>query len=96
MTGKQFKAAREAMGLSVSQLADKLDVNRSTIFRIEQTGCTRVMQLAMERLADRWQGEQLMRDLANGMSVTQNGKRIDPSNFYLSPPTVFPKWEQGS
>ena len=39
------------MGLSVSALADKLDVNRSTIFRIEQTECTRVMALAMERLA---------------------------------------------
>jgi DNA-binding XRE family transcriptional regulator len=50
MTGKQFKAAREAMGLSVSQLADKLDVNRSTIFRIEQDGCTRVMELAMENV----------------------------------------------
>ena len=51
MTGKQFKAAREAMGLSVSQLADKLDVNRSTIFRIEQDGCTAVMARAMRDLA---------------------------------------------
>jgi DNA-binding XRE family transcriptional regulator len=56
MTGEQFKAAREAMGLSVSQLASKLDLNRSTIFRIEQTGCTRVMALAMERLVDCWRG----------------------------------------
>jgi DNA-binding XRE family transcriptional regulator len=52
LTGAEFKAARKAMGLSVSQLADILDVNRSTIFRIEQTFCTRVMELAMERLLD--------------------------------------------
>jgi predicted transcriptional regulator len=52
MTGDQFKAAREAMGLSVSQLADKLDVNRSTIFRMEERGTTRITALAMERLAD--------------------------------------------
>jgi DNA-binding XRE family transcriptional regulator len=57
MTGDQFKAAREAMGLSVSQLADKLDVNRSTIFRIEQTGCTRVMSLAMAALTHERNGK---------------------------------------
>jgi transcriptional regulator with XRE-family HTH domain len=56
MTGEQFKAARKAMGLSVSQLADLLDVNRSTIFRMEERGTTRITELAMERLADRWQG----------------------------------------
>jgi len=51
MTGDQFKAAREAMGLSVSQLADKLDVNRSTIFRMEERGTTRITALAMTALA---------------------------------------------
>ena len=57
MTGNQFKAAREAMGLSVSQLADKLDVNRSTIFRIEQDGCTVVMSRAMMDVANELAGQ---------------------------------------
>jgi DNA-binding XRE family transcriptional regulator len=51
MDGKQFKAARKAMGLSVSQLADKLDVNRTTIFRIEKSECTMVMERAMRDVA---------------------------------------------
>jgi DNA-binding XRE family transcriptional regulator len=56
LSGGLLSAARKEMGLSVSQLADLLYVNRSTIFRIEQTECTRVMDLAMTALADRWQG----------------------------------------
>lgn len=48
----QFRQARLAMGLSTSQLAKRFNIAKRTIERIEHgEGCSTVMGLAMERLA---------------------------------------------
>ena len=52
MTANEFKSARKAKGLSQKALAEHLDVGKRTIERIEAgEGCSTVMALAMERLA---------------------------------------------
>jgi len=52
MTGPEYRAARLALGLSRDQLAARLNIGRRTVERIEAEGCTVVMGLAMERLAE--------------------------------------------
>lgn len=53
MTAEQFKQVRLSMGLSTSQLAERLNIAKRTIERIEHgDGCSTVMALAMERLLD--------------------------------------------
>ena len=37
MTGKELKAAREELGLSIDELADALGVNARTIYRLEDS-----------------------------------------------------------
>ena len=52
MTAEEFHAARNAMDLSQKALAERLDIGKRTIERIETSeGCSTVMALAMERLA---------------------------------------------
>ena len=51
MTAQDFKAARKALGLSQKALAEQLGIGKRTVERIEVEGCSRVMTLAMERLA---------------------------------------------
>ena len=52
MTAEEFHAARKAMDLSQKALAERLDIGKRTIERIETSeGCSTVMALAMERLA---------------------------------------------
>ena len=53
MTPEQFKQARLAMGLSTRRLAERFNIAKRTIERIEHgDGCSTVMALAMERLLD--------------------------------------------
>ena len=53
MDAKEFKQARLAMGLSTRQLAERFNIAKRTIERIEHgDGCSTVMALAMERLLD--------------------------------------------
>jgi len=52
MTGPEYRAARLALGLTRDQLAERLNIGRRTVERIEAEGCTVVMGLAMERLAE--------------------------------------------
>lgn len=58
MTAEQFKQARLAMGLSTRQLAERFNIAKRTIERIEHgEGSTVVMSLAMQRLAQIVEGE---------------------------------------
>jgi len=73
MTPEEFKAARNSIGLSQKALAEQLGVGKRTIERIETSeGCTRVMQLAMERLADRWQGIETSRPIMLEIAAASN------------------------
>ena len=51
LTGPQFKAARNAIGLSQRKLAEVLGVGKTTIERMESQGCTRITHRAMIQLA---------------------------------------------
>lgn len=52
MDAHEFRQARLAMGLSTRQLAERFNIAKRTIERIEHgEGATVIMALAMERLA---------------------------------------------
>jgi DNA-binding XRE family transcriptional regulator len=52
---EQFRQARHNLGLSQLALSRALDCGKRTIERCDADGCSKLMALAMERLADRWQ-----------------------------------------
>ena len=51
MTPEQYRQTRKDMGLTRVQLAERLDCGLRTVERCEAEGCSVVMGLAMERLA---------------------------------------------
>ena len=50
--GEKVRAAREQRFLSQRELADKADLNRNTVWRIETSGLTDVHPRTIRRLAE--------------------------------------------